>query len=127
MDSVLRPYDVGGTQWYVLHLLAIDGPLNQRELTRRLDVERATLSSIVGVLVRKGLVAQTDDETDQRQKILAITDDGRALWNTIPDPIQLITSVAFDGVDEADIATANRVLSEATQRLITYKLGTKTS
>ena len=121
MESVLRPHDLGHMQWYVLHLLAVDGELNQRELTRRLEVERATLSTIVGALVRKGLVEQSSDTTDQRQKVLQITDAGTVLLAEIPDPIQLITSVAFDGVDEADVETNNRVLSEATERLIAYK------
>ncbi|GAA4720691.1 MarR family transcriptional regulator [Nocardioides conyzicola] len=121
MESVLRPYDLGHTQWYVLHLLAINGPMNQRDLTRLLEVERATLSTIVGALVRKRLIDQTADATDQRQKVLHITAAGTELWKTIPDPIQLIASVAFDGVDEADVATTRRVLSEATQRLIDYK------
>ena len=121
MESVLRPHDLGHMQWYVLHLLDVDGQLNQRELTRRLEIERATLSTIVGALVRKGLVEQSADATDQRQKVLQITDAGAALLAQIPDPIQLITTVAFDGVDEADVATTNRVLSEATERLIAYK------
>lgn len=125
MESVLRPFDLGHTQWYVLHLLANDGPMNQRDLTRRLEVERATLSTIISTLVRKGLIDQTADTTDQRQKILQITTTGMDLWKTIPDPIQLITSVAFDGIDEADIATTNRVLSEATQQLIDHKKESK--
>ncbi len=121
MEFVLRPYDVGHTQWYVLHLLAVNGPTNQRDLTRLLEVERATLSTIISALVRKGLAEQAADATDQRQKVLHITTAGTDLWKAIPDPIQLITSVAFDGVDAADVATAHRVLSEATQRLIDYK------
>jgi DNA-binding MarR family transcriptional regulator len=121
MESVLSPYDLGHTQWYVLHLLAVDGQLSQRDLTRRLEVERATASTIISALVRKGLIDQTADSHDQRQKMLSITTAGMELWKAIPDPIQLITAVAFDGVDEADIATTNRVLSEATRRLITYK------
>jgi DNA-binding MarR family transcriptional regulator len=121
MEAVLRPYDIGHTQWYVLHLLANDGPMSQRDLTRALEVERATLSTIVSVLVRKGLIDQTSDLVDQRQKLLQITSAGRELWATIPDPIGLITTVAFDGVDAADIATANRVLRDATQRLNEFK------
>ena len=31
MDSVLRQYDLGSTQWYVLYQLANDGPTRQRE------------------------------------------------------------------------------------------------
>lgn len=123
MESVLRPYDLGSTQWYVLYRLANDGPVNQRDLTRILEVERATLSAVISALVRKGLIEQIPDPGDQRQKVLRITTAGRNLWATLPDPIGLIAAVAFDGVDEADIETTNRVLREATQRLNNYKNG----
>ena len=121
MESVLRPYDLGATQWYVLYLLASDGPINQRELTRTLEVKRATLSAVISALVRKGLVEQMSDPDDQRQKVLQLTTAGRNLWATLPEPIGLITAVAFDGVDDAEIALTNRVLRDATQRLNDYK------
>ena len=121
MESVLRPYDLGTTQWHVLYLLAHDKPINQRELTRTLEIERATLSAVISALVRKGFVKQISDPHDQRQKLLQLTIAGRNLWATLPDPIGLITAVAFDGVDDAEIALANRVLRDATQRLNNYK------
>jgi len=121
MEVVLRPYDLGTTQWHVLYLLANDEPINQRDLTRTLEVERATLSAIISALVRKGLVEQLSDPDDQRQKVLRFTTAGRNLWATLPDPIGLIAAVAFDGVDAAEIAIVNRVLREATQRLNDYK------
>jgi DNA-binding MarR family transcriptional regulator len=125
MDSVLGPYDLGNTQWYVLYLLAKNGPIKQRDLTLMLEVERATLSAVIGALVRKGLIEQTSDPDDQRQKVLQMTTVGESLWATLPDPIELITNVAFDGVDDEEIATTKRVLREATQRLINYKKGLK--
>jgi DNA-binding MarR family transcriptional regulator len=121
MESVLHPYDLGTTQWYVIYLLANDGPINQRELTRTLEVERATLSAVIGALVRKGLVEQMSDPDDKRQKVLQLTTVGRNLWATLPDPIGLIAEVAFAGVDDAEIALTNRVLRDATQRLNDYK------
>jgi len=125
MESVLRPYDLGNTQWYVLYLLAKDGPIKQRDLTRMLEIERATLSAVISALVRKGLIDQMSDPEDQRQRVLQFTTAGKNLWATLPDPIGLITRVAFDGVDDEDIATTNRILREATQRLINYKEGRK--
>jgi DNA-binding MarR family transcriptional regulator len=121
MESVLRPYDLGSTQWYVLYLLANEGPVSQRNLTRMLELERATLSAVIGALVRKGLIDQMPDPEDQRQKVLQITTTGRNLWVKLPDPIQLIATVAFNGVDKTEIATTNRILREATQRLNDYK------
>ncbi|MCX5066004.1 MarR family transcriptional regulator [Micromonospora lupini] len=121
MESVLRPYDLGNTQWYVLYRLSGRQPVGQRALTRELEVERATLSAVIAALVRKGLIEQTPDPDDQRQKLLHITPAGVNLWNSLPDPMALIAEVAFGGVDPADIETMNRVLSGATRRLIDYR------
>lgn len=116
MESVLRPYDIGSTQWYVLYQLANDGPTMQRDLGRMLQIERATLSGIVSTLVRKGLVEQTPDPADQRQRMLRITPSGLKLWDELPD-LALIEAVAFDDVDASELATVVKVLRAATQRL----------
>jgi DNA-binding MarR family transcriptional regulator len=117
MDSVLRAYDLGSTQWYVLYQLANEGPTMQRELVRILQIERATLSGIVTTLVRKGLVEQTPDSEDQRQRMLRISRAGTKLWKELPNPIELIMAVAFDGADPGELAIARRVLQSATRRL----------
>jgi len=121
MEAVLRPYDLGNTQWYVLYRLSNQGLISQRQLTRELEVERATLSAVIAALVRKGLIEQIPDPVDQRQRLLRITPAGTALWEVLPDPAALIAEVAFGGVDPADIATMNRVLRGATTRLTEYK------
>lgn len=113
---MLRPYDLGATQWYVLYHLAHHGPSMQRDLVRALQVERATLSGIVAVLVRKGLVEQVPDSADQRQKLLRMTPAGVKLWSGLPD-LAVINTTAFDGLDEGAIAAAVEVLKTATERL----------
>jgi len=117
MDSVLRPYELGSTQWYVLYQLANEGPTMQRDLASMLQIERATLSGIVATLVRKGLVDQTPDSEDQRQRMLRLTRSGKKLWKELPDPRDLILAVAFQGADPAELVIARRVLQAATQRL----------
>jgi DNA-binding MarR family transcriptional regulator len=121
MESVLRPYDLGTTQWYVLYRLSGRQPVGQQVLTRELEVERATLSAVIAALVRKGLIEQAPDPNDQRQRLLSITPAGLKLWKSLPDPMALIAEVAFGGVDPADIETMNRVLRDATKRLIDYR------
>jgi DNA-binding MarR family transcriptional regulator len=117
IESVLRPYDLGSTQWYVLYQLANDGPTMQRDLGNMLHLERATLSAVVAALVRKGFVDQVPDSADQRQRVLRITASGTELWDGLPDPLALIQKIAYDGTDRAELATAVRVLQAATQRL----------
>ena len=117
IEATLREHDLGPTQWYVLHRLVNVGPTLQRDLSRLLGVERATLSGVVATLVRKGLVEQEPDASDQRQRLLSITDAGRALWSRLPDPVALTLGVSFAGTDEVDLAVARRVLQEATARV----------
>lgn len=116
MDAVLRPFDLGSTQWYVLYQLAQEGPTRQRDLVKMLQIERATMSGIVATLLRKGLVDQVPDRTDQRQKLLRLTVAGTKLWGELPD-LTFIRKAAFDGIDAADVATTIRVLQTATERL----------
>jgi DNA-binding MarR family transcriptional regulator len=101
----------------VLHQLAADGPTMQRDLLRKLEVERATLSIIVAALVRKGLVEQAPDLVDRRQKRLRMTAAGAGLWESLPDLGPFIHEAAFGGIDDADLATTVRVLQLATERL----------
>jgi DNA-binding MarR family transcriptional regulator len=117
MESVLRPYDLGSTQWYVLYQLANYGLTMQRDLGRMLQIERATLSGVVATLMRKGLVDQIPGSEDQRQRMLRITGAGMKLWEELPDPLARIRAIAFDGSDTAELAIALRVLQAATQRL----------
>ncbi len=74
--------------------LANDGPTMQRDLLRALQVERATLSVVVGTLVRKGLVEQVLDRVDQRQKLLRMTRAGVRRWEKLPD-LSLIHKTAL--------------------------------
>jgi DNA-binding MarR family transcriptional regulator len=116
MEALLRPYGIGATQWYVLYQLATEGPTMQRDLVKALQVERATLSAIVAVLVSKGLVEQVPDRVDQRQKLLRLTPAGARLWSKLPD-LTVIHDIAFKGMDAAAVATAIQVLQSATERL----------
>lgn len=119
-EATLRPWALGRTQWLVLWQLVHEGPTPQREMGRLLEIERATLSGIVGTLVRKGLISQEADALDQRQRILRVTDAGKALWNELPDPVAVAAQVAFEGMDPADLDTARKVLQEATRRLVQH-------
>lgn len=70
----------------MLHQLVHAGATLQRDLGQLLRIERAMLSAIIATLVRKGLVTQTPDAVDQRQRLLSLTEAGRNLWADCPTP-----------------------------------------
>ena len=117
LESALRPFGLGSTQWYVLYQLANSGPTMQRDLGQILHLERATLSVVVATLVRKGLIEQAPGADDRRQRMLELTAAGSELWSRLPDPVDQLRSIAFGPTSAEDAATTIRVLREATRRL----------
>lgn len=117
MEDALRVHGLGASQWYVLHQLSTVGPTKQRDLVQKLQVERATLSAVVGALVSKDLVEQVQDTVDLRQKVLRLTPAGENLWAELPD-LSFIQEAAFGGVSAADAEVVVRVLRIATERLV---------
>ena len=120
LDAVLREHDLGSGQWYVLHHLATEGPLTQRDLTERLGVERATVSGIVSILARKGLVEQTSVPGDARLRQVELTETGRRRCDEVPDPIGHLGTIAFAGIDQVDLEVAVQVLQRATTQIEQY-------
>jgi MarR family transcriptional regulator, lower aerobic nicotinate degradation pathway regulator len=118
MEAILRPHGLGGTQWWVLSQLATGDAVRQRDLAGALNVERATASELVLTLVRKGLVEQTPDPGDLRQKLLHLTDAGEQLWASLPDPLERLYDIAFEGTSATDLTTIARVLSAAAEQLL---------
>ncbi|MGH2904999.1 MAG: MarR family winged helix-turn-helix transcriptional regulator [Solirubrobacteraceae bacterium] len=118
MEAILRPFGLGGTQWWVLSQVATEETVHQRDLAGALHVERATASELVLTLVRKGLVEQCTDPADQRQKLLRLTEAGDRLWKTLPDPLARLFDIAFEGAESGELATVARVLASATDRLL---------
>ena len=124
VEAVLRPHGVGSTQWAVLYELTTSGPTSQRDLGRALHIERASLSGIVATLIRKGLIEQTPSASDQRQRLVTLTNAGRVLWDALPDPFAEVRAIALAGVAADDVATAVRVLQAATEQVESHDFGT---
>lgn len=117
IDSVLGPYGLGRTQWYVLHHVNALGRLPQRELQSILGVESATLTPLVAALVQKGWLAQQPSPDDRRTKILTLTKAGARHFLSVPNPILLARQKAFAGIDAMEIERARRVLQQAVRNL----------
>jgi DNA-binding MarR family transcriptional regulator len=69
-------------EWRVLWDLAETGPLSIREMAEIQRVDHSQLSRGLPQMQRKGLVTMQRDETDGRQLSVALTDKGRAAYDT---------------------------------------------
>jgi len=78
--SALMPEDLTPTQWAALAKLAELGPCSQNRLGRHTAMDVATIKGVVDRLTRRGLTTGSSDPEDGRRLLIALTDEGRALY-----------------------------------------------
>lgn len=67
------------TQFGILEALYHIGPLNQRDVGRKLLLSKGNITIVVRHLARRGLITRRAHPADGRQSILHLTPPGRAL------------------------------------------------
>ena len=75
-------------QFRVLQVVAETGVCTSTEISRRMGVSQATVTSLVDKLVRQSVVTRAKSETDRRQTLIRLTERGAATIQTAPDALQ---------------------------------------
>ena len=65
------------TQGRILRILYLHGPMSQKALQDKLDIQPGSMSEIAAKLEHKGLLCRQKDPVDKRQILLTLTDAGR--------------------------------------------------
>lgn len=73
------PYVPYRGQSRVLHIIADNNGLNQKELAELLDIRSASMSELLNKLERSNLITREKDETDKRITHVFLSADGREL------------------------------------------------
>ena len=106
----LVPHDVGTAEWAVLRMLWLEEGLTQVALADRMRVRKASLTSVLSTLERKGFLRRTQRGDDRRKYHLFLTRRGRELETELLPIGAAINRRARAGVDPEDAEFAARVL-----------------
>ncbi|MGP6085880.1 MarR family winged helix-turn-helix transcriptional regulator [Antarctobacter jejuensis] len=79
---------VTAVQFRALQIIAEKGQCTAKEISQRMHVSQATVTSLVDKLVRDGLTLREKSEQDRRQTNIHITPKGRKTLDEAPDPLQ---------------------------------------
>jgi len=117
-DAELRASGQTLARARVLALLAQeeDGLL-QRELASQLSIENPTLVRLLDGLERQGLVARVPEAGDRRANRVALTSQASPVAAEVTGISGRLRDRVLQGVDEADLATALRVLRSISANL----------
>lgn len=71
------------TQWASLSKLHEKGPLSQNHLGRLTAMDVATIKGVIDRLTARGLTEVAADDTDARRRLVRLTEEGRALVESL--------------------------------------------
>ncbi|PIE11580.1 MAG: homoprotocatechuate degradation operon regulator HpaR [Rhodobacterales bacterium] len=79
LRHMLRRADVTEQQWRVLRVLAERGTMDPKDIARAASLLNPSLTRIMQILDKKGLITRENHPSDRRRILVGITDDGVAL------------------------------------------------
>ena len=82
--------------------LVAEGPVRPSAVAAHLSVSATTMSSVVGRLERRGILARRSDPHDQRAKLLYLTTEGQAVCDAIRRQDLANMRVILDAVPAPD-------------------------
>jgi DNA-binding MarR family transcriptional regulator len=117
IDDVLKPHGLARSQWQVLFRVWRAGSLGQKELQQAMQVEPATLTGIVDVLVAKGWLERSESAEDKRCRVLRLAPEGRAVVEAIADPYEAVETRMLLDVSAADRSRVDTLLEMMVRNL----------
>ncbi|MEI4491992.1 MarR family transcriptional regulator [Mameliella alba] len=91
---------ITAVQFRVLQIISERSHATAKEISVRMRVSQATVTSLVDKLVRQGMVVREKSEQDRRQTNIHITPKGRQTLDEAPDPLQQRFVRKFDAMED---------------------------
>lgn len=113
-QKVSRQFGLTGPQSVVLRNLLDNGAMSSADLSRIAFVTPSNITGIIDRLENKGLVERIRLKDDRRVALITLTQSGRELSKTLPDPIEERFISRIDNMDTEHI----KVLGEAINQLL---------
>lgn len=111
MNTELEPEGITFRQCQVLAWLSRDGALPQIELAERMNIEPATLVSVLDRMERDGWIERTACPDDRRRKIIRPLAKAEPAWEKIVACARRVRSRASQGLSGDEQRTLKRLLS----------------
>jgi DNA-binding MarR family transcriptional regulator len=113
----LQPFEISSGQWSVLRVLWETEGLSQVELAENMRVEKASLTGMLDVMERRGLISRTRNTEDRRKVNIHLTPRARALKDKLLPYRAKINRKATRGMTPEEVETLLRLLTQVIRNL----------
>ena len=117
LNEELAPHGITYRQWQVLAWLALEGPVSQAELADRMDIEPATLVSVLGRMERDGWITREDCLTDRRKRLVHPTPRAKPVWERGAACARRVRATATRGFEPEEVERVKTLLGRMLENL----------
>lgn len=110
IGAALAGRDLANIEYAALATLAEEPGIDQRRLAEALGIDRNSAGQVAEALARRGLIRREVDPADRRARHLVITEEGRALRDTVRPAMLAANARALEPLDDAERDTFLRLL-----------------
>ena len=114
-QKMSKQFGLTGPQSLVLRLLIKEGALSSADLSRQMYVTPSNITGIIDRLNKKGFVERIRKPGDRRVALITLTESGKKLGKTLPDPIEKKIINQLDDLESEHLqilaVTMNQILN----------------
>ncbi|MEX0710962.1 MAG: MarR family transcriptional regulator [Pirellulales bacterium] len=125
LNEELAPHGITYRQWQVLAWLALEGCLTQAQLAERMDIEPATLVSVLGRMERDGWITREECPGDKRKRLIRPTPRAKPAWEESVACARRVRARATQGFTPEQMATVKQLLAAMRENLSAEVLTTE--
>lgn len=105
ISAELAPFRIGSGQYIFLMAIASRQPITQKELSRKLFIDKTTTAKAIMKLEEEGYVRREADPADNRYHLLYLTESGREAVPHVQEALARVKNKTRKGIadDEYDL------------------------
>lgn len=108
--ALLDELGLGRSHQQLMHFIGRRPGVTMVDLLNIVPLTKQSLSRLLKELTAKGLITQTQDDVDRRQRLLELTAEGRALDQRLGDGLRRRLAVAYRAAGAEAVAGYHQVL-----------------
>lgn len=101
-QSQFGDHQVTPTQFSAMCKLRDEGEISQNHLGRLTAMDPATIQGVSRRLIERGMVKTRADDNDKRRMLLALTDQGREVIDSLVDKGRFVTKKTLSPLNEEE-------------------------
>lgn len=105
--------------WVIRYISEQEGPVFQRDLERRFSCRRSTMSTVLSLMEKNGLIERKRSESDARLKQLVLTERAKKVHECAHADMLRLEKLLTNGIEKSELDIFFKVIDKIKQNIET--------